>query len=105
MNNMEDLIEKAKQQYFDLLAEIDDINRRIKKPSLEELPELLGIKVEQWDKINGLFDGTFKNIYITIYQIYQQECDDAYVAIGQSVEVFDENNEYIRDLTDEEVRL
>ena len=101
---MNKLIEKAKKEYFELVAKVNEINRGVNKPSLEELPELLGVRVTQWDKTSDLFDGVYGNIYITIYQIYQQEQDDAY-GIGQTVEVFDENENYIRDLTDEEMSL
>lgn len=100
VDDMENLIEKAKKEYFELLAKVEGINRRINKPTLEELPELLGVQVTQWDKACDLFDGIYGSILITVWQ----KSDDAY-GIGSSVEVFDENDNYIRDLTDDEILL
>ena len=97
---MENLIEKAKKEYFELLAKVEDINRRLNKPTLEELPELLGVKVTQWDKVCDLFDGMYGNILITIWE----RTDNTY-GIGSTVEVFDKDDNYIRDLTDEEMAL
>lgn len=95
---MVDLIEKAKREYFNLLAKVEEINKRTEMPTLEELPKLLGISVTQWDTVCDLFDGMYADIIlVTIWK----NNDNKY-AIGKDVEVFDEND-YIRNLTDEEM--
>lgn len=96
---MIDLIEKAKKEYFNLLAKVEEINNRTDIPTLEELPKLLDISVLQWDTVCDLFDGMYADvIVVTIWK----KNDNEY-AIGSTVEVFDEND-YIRDLTDEEMK-
>lgn len=99
-NNMETLIEKAKKEYFELFSKVENVNRRLNKPILKELPEILGVKVTQWDEECNLFDGMYGSILITVWE----KTDNTY-GIGSTVEVFDENDNYIRDLTDNEISL
>ena len=95
---MENLIEKAKKEYFELLTKIEEINKRPNRPILKELPKLLDIKVTQFDQECDLFDGMYGSILVTVWH----KTDDIY-SIGNSIEIFDENNNYIRDLTNEEM--
>lgn len=98
--DMENLIEKAKKEYFELLAKVEDVNRRLNKPTLKELPKILGIKVIRLDEEYNLFDGMYGSILITVWK----KTDNAY-GISDVVEVFDKDDNYVRDLTDEEIEL
>lgn len=99
-NVMKNLIKKAKKEYFELLAKVEEVNRKLNKPTLKELPELLGVKVTQWDEECNLFDGMYGSILITVWE----RKDNTY-GIGDTVEVFDKDDNYVRDLTDEEIVL
>lgn len=101
MRILNKLIEKAIDDYLALSAEINEINRVIDgQTTLEELyKKYKGVQI---DYDSNLFDCLYGSIYVTIYEIYSPI--GRKFNIGQTVEVYNDNGEYIRDLSEEELK-
>jgi hypothetical protein len=98
--NQYQYFERAKKNYAELRTKLYAANQMQDVPSLENLPGFLNVTDVSHDQENNLFDATYDNIIITIYQPQNHSVP---FAIGSSVEIYDDSNTYLGDLPQKDI--